>query len=625
MILPAPRRAGHGRRRLRLSAAAPLPPPVLLATVSGTLAHAQLVSSSPGGGEVAPTPLQELRLVFSEPLERGYSNVDLLDAEGRVVALAIGAPDPTEPRALVVPTPGIANGVYTVNWRALSAADGHDTSGTFTFGIGVDALPPGADRPDRGGELHGGHTAGHAATETQGRTIGYTGFMLALGLGVLAWLVIRPAAGHVPEGAVVAGLLGLVGGAIGAALLVALAVDASEVELVGYLTGSRTGQLLLGRIVVAAVGLVAAAALLRTRRVGAALGVVAGAGLVGIIFTALGGHAAAFASPAPLLSTLVHIVSGAVWLAGVVALAWFATAGRRASPATLGAMIPRFSALALVSIALVGLTGTYAAWVELGDVGEIDTAYGGAVIVKVVVFAVAIALGALNYISGGREADGEGTEWLRRRLGAEALLAIAVVVATANLASGSPPGSSRPVAIAPAASAVQATETIALALQPGRPGPNRYEVAIVPAPAEGAQVELQLDRLDQATGSGRVTLRAAGTTDGAGRFVSNAGALPAESTWDASVIVRDASGAEVSRQRFSFGLDATGVASGRAAPAIDPGLLVALALVALGVLGLAYLVGGGHLPRVEPAASRVALAVGSPVAAVLGVVLLVGG
>jgi copper transport protein len=566
-----------------------------------------------------------LRLVFSEPLERAYSNIDLLDAEGRVVSLAIGAPDPAEPRSLVVPVAGIANGVYTVNWRALSAADGHDTSGTFTFGIGVDALPPGVDRPDRGGELHGGHTAGHAATETQGRTIGYAGFMLALGLGVIAWLVIRPVAGHVPEGAVVGGLLGLAGGAIGAALLVALALDSAEVELSGYLTASRTGQLLLGRIVVALVGFLIAAVLLRTRRVGAALGVVAGAGLIGIVLTALGGHAAAFASPAPLVSTLVHIVSGAVWLAGVVALAWFATAGRRAAPVTLGAMIPRFSALALVSIALVGLTGTYAAWVELGDLGEIDTAYGGAVIVKVVVFAVAIALGAFNYLSGEGEAGGTGSDWLRRRLGAEAMLAIAVIVATANLASGSPPGSSRPVGIAPAASAIQATEDIALALQPGRPGPNRYEVAISPAPASGAQVELQLDRIDQAVGSGRVVLRAASAPDGAARFVSNAGALPAESTWDASVIVRDASGTEVSRQRFSFALDAVGVSSGRSAPAIDPGFLVALALVALGVLGLAYLVGGGRLPRVEPAASKVALAVGSPVAAVLGVVLLVGG
>ena len=49
---------------------------------SRVLAHAQLVASSPGSGAVLPESPDEIRLVFSEPLEAEVTSLDLAALDG---------------------------------------------------------------------------------------------------------------------------------------------------------------------------------------------------------------------------------------------------------------------------------------------------------------------------------------------------------------------------------------------------------------------------------------------------------------------------------------------------------------------------------------------------------------
>ena len=77
-------------RALRLAGAiallALLVAPALPGAAGGrVLAHAQLVASSPGSGTVVPEPPEEIRLVFSEPLEAGLSSADIADLNGNVL------------------------------------------------------------------------------------------------------------------------------------------------------------------------------------------------------------------------------------------------------------------------------------------------------------------------------------------------------------------------------------------------------------------------------------------------------------------------------------------------------------------------------------------------------------
>jgi hypothetical protein len=225
---------------------------------------------------------------------------------------------------------------------------------------------------------------------------------------------------------------------------------------------------------------------------------------------------------------------------------------------------------------------------------------------------------------------------LRRRVLAEASLAALIVVLAANLTSGSPPASARPIEIDPAVTSADG-QVARLVVQPGRAGANRA-VADLSAPHDGT-VELILRRLDQETGSTRIALHpeTPGGQHGAHsedskapppvaiRYIADGVALTAESRWDATVVVADAAGTELSRERYTFAVGERGITEGAATPLIDPLWLVPVGLLGLGLLGVSYWLGGGVLPRTEPRTSRLALIAGGATSLALGVVMLVGG
>ena len=136
------------------------------------LAHAQLVASSPSPGTILEEPPTELRLVFSEPLESQVTSLDLVAQGGTELLVRAGEIDPDDPYALVATAPELADGVYSITWRTLSAADGHTIEGFFTFGVG--------DIEGRSAPV--GPGSAHAETDAIGvigRWLTYIGLLLA--------------------------------------------------------------------------------------------------------------------------------------------------------------------------------------------------------------------------------------------------------------------------------------------------------------------------------------------------------------------------------------------------------------------------------------------------------------
>ncbi len=611
-------------------------------------AHAMLVSSTPGAGEVVPSAPAELRLVFSEPVDGRYTSVILLDAAGRTVQTGAAVPSAGDPRVVIASLPPLPDGAYSVTWRALSAADGHLTSGFLTFGVGRTVLGTSSVDGAAAGGLHAGHTAGEAVLETQARFLAYLGFMTALGLAVIAWLVLRPV-GRLRSGLPIAQGLALIGAAAGSVAIGVVAGLAPGLDPVGYLTATRPGEMLVLRGLLGVAAGAAVLVLVRTRRMGQAVWLGGIAGAAGLVVLALGGHLAASASPVPTGVLLVHLAAGSVWLGGLLGVAWLIVGDRDPDRAWVPEVVSRFSALALVSVALVALTGAYQAWVATRDL--VDAApYTVALWAKVALFVSALAVGAANFVDGGRALARLGG--LRARMAIEAILGVAVLVATATLASGSPPANGQPVAISPAASTT-CSPGVGLAVQPGTAGPARFIVRLADAPAD-ATVELDLNRTDAVGGGTRVTLREVagagsgastagggpagiptlvcsiggtpqdGAQAGGGTWVADGGLLAAESRWDATVVVRRADATEVARARFPFALDSTAISEGRAGPPVDPVAVLGAVGLLLALLAVTFTLAGGILPRTEPRLGRGALLAGAAVAAVLGVALLVG-
>jgi hypothetical protein len=339
---------------------------------------------------------------------------------------------------------------------------------------------------------------------------------------------------------------------------------------------------------------------------------------------------------AAVLTGIVHVAAAGIWIAGIglllVGVARPALLLGDDRPATT-TLVPRFSALALVSIGLVAMTGAYAAWAQTGGIPDPATDYGRTLLTKTAVAAVALGLGGLNYLDRGRM-----RRWLvglRGRLTVEVAAAAAVLAVTAVLATTPPTEQAPGVPIAPVPDAFgRIAPDMTLTLTPGRPGVNRITVTTTDAMAmTSGTLELGLDRLDTGSTTLVPLTLAEGAMDHGGMSGSDAPAggtvgwtadavvIPAGTQWDASVRIMSSAGTELSRQRFSFALSETGVADGRDSGPFDPLLLFGGLLGLGGAVGLGIGLGGGRLPRCDERASRWALTVGGVAAAILGITI----
>ena len=585
------------------------------------LAHAQLVASSPGSGTVVPEAPDEIRLVFSEPLEAGLSSADVADLNGNALLTRAGTVDPDDPYALIVTGASLEDGgIYLVTWRSLSAADGHAAEGFFYFGVG-----------DVPGTLAGG-PGGMVHSDTDplgviGRWLTYLGILLALGVAVFHRVVIR--GGPMPR-ATVRALAALLLVSASATVAVAAAAGLEAGSVPDYLLTGRNGLLQLARATVAVIG--AAALILLPSRLATA--VATATGLAGIVLLVFAGHASALPTPVPAIGQVVHVAGAAVWIGGIVCLLMLAMRPALLIDGPVPAMrslVPRFSALAVAAIGIVSLTGVYQSYAETGVLLDTGTAYGRTLLLKTGTALGAFALGGLNYLDGGRLMG-----WLggfRNRITVEVLLATGVLVLTASLAITPPVDQPTGISIRPIPDAFgEVAPGMSMEVIPGRPGLNRIVVTTTDALATSSTLELGLDDLD-AGSTTRVPLvlesmpgmshGAAGmehaTEDGTIDWTADAIVLPAGSQWDTSVrILSAAGGTEISRQRFAFTLSEDAIDEGRLTSLINPATVVAAVLVLGGALALGLGLGGASLPRCEAAASRVALLAGGGIAVVLG-------
>ena len=590
------------------------------------LAHAELLTSVPSPASVLETAPSELRLVFSEPLEPSFSALDLADANGAELLASAGEVDPADPHQLVVALPALPDGVYTVTWRNVSAADGHGTNGFFSFGIGE------VDPEAAAGSGQEGHDVIQPWWPIP-RLVAYAGILPALGMPLFAALVlrVRPARGFATLLAVLLAL-GAVG-TVGAGI--AGADAAGRAPPLEYLLGSRGGQLQLARAALLVLGALAVAALGALDRSRAAAGAAAIVALGAIVLIALGAHAAAI-GPVAVVADVIHIVAVGIWLGGIIGLGLLFAQPRwlTPDPPPASVAVPRFSALAIASIGLMAATGLYADWLHTGTLVTTGDPYGLTLVLKVGLAACAFGLGALNFLDGGRR-----PRWLggtRLRVATEVTLAVAVLGAAAVLSVIPPGTTARAVVLEPRPSALgDAITGMSLELLPGRPGVNRVMLVVTGVLGE-RPAELVMDRLDTG-GQTRIPLvwqdpGAAGHDaahgeghggSGEDHFVADAVVLPAASRWDATARLLTDSGTELLRQQYAFALDADGISEGRQPHAIDVALILAGLMATGGALGVGLGAGGWQLPRTDAAASRFALVGGGAIGLALGV--LIGG
>jgi copper transport protein len=300
---------------------------------------------------------------------------------------------------------------------------------------------------------------------------------------------------------------------IGAALAVlgtlgmTLAASATLGVSLGELLSSNTGRDFIWLAV--AVGAAAVAALVAGRRSDrVSLGVVGVAAAAAMLVRAMGGHAAAAATPAPQISLQwIHFMAIGVWIGGIALTLILIRADPRND--ALGQQVRRFSRLAGYVLVVVLVTGVLRAIEEVGGRSAFfhlfRTSYGTILAIKIAVVALLIALGAFNrYRSIPRMQDRPGL--IRRVMAIELVGALGVFALTGTL-TGLPPQPPPTTSPAPTShitlsgSDFATTMNVRLVVTPGTAGPNGFEVEVTDfdsgAPLRAENVSLRFEPVGQ--------------------------------------------------------------------------------------------------------------------------------
>jgi copper transport protein len=498
-------------------------------------AHAQLEGTTPELGARLERAPREVVFRFDETVEGAFGAVRVYDARGhRVDDGRITRPGGRKAQIAVGVRPGTSSGGYTATFRVISA-DGHPVSGGVVFQVGT-----GGPAPRAVGQLLAGSGAGTVTEVAAGAVRAVAYGALAAGLGGLLFLVLvwapalAGAAGAderwraAAEGLArrwrrvwaVALATGVLTAALGLVLQAATAGGTSfwsalDPSVVREVLDTRAGRGWLARLVAwlalgAAVAVVARrrgeAPALRRVALGAdgvvvdrpSRGALAAVGTFALLLAAtpaLAGHASVQPPVALLLPLdVVHVLSMSAWLGGLAALLVLlpvATGALEPADRTrlLAGAVARFSRVALYAVIALTASGVVQTIVHVDRWGALlDTAFGRAVSIKVVLLLAVVALGAVNQrrvvprlraLAAGGQTPGGAGRLLRSTVRAEVALLVVVLGVTGALVSYPPPSSL-------AAGGPVSRDT--------RIGPYDLQLTVAPATAGANAVHLYLLR-----------------------------------------------------------------------------------------------------------------------------------
>lgn len=570
--------------------------------VRPVLAHAVLLRSNPLANAVLPQQPAQIELFFSEPLILELSSIAVIDSNGLAVDAGDVRVDPADPTRMTVSLHVIADGVYTVSWKALSSIDGHQTVGAYSFAVGdedssaVQSLPQSS-------------TAQLPFSALLSKFLLLASLAVLVGQGLFSFVVWNAAFEkrvEPPERwntiyhfaliglltSIGIGMLSQAGQALGKEL--AFPWDPQTGRI---LTESRLGIIWLFRLTLAvwAVWLASGKDSHSKRWIAFAVN-------IGLLFTVtLMSHAATEARPwLSMIADWLHLLGMAFWFGGLVFLL---TGVRRLAKSddpdqtkNISRLTSRFSIVAIVFVALLGLTGFYSAYLRVGTWPALFTSlYGHVLLTKQVFVAGLLIIAAINLLvlsprfklrSVGQTVDSRLIGRFEKNMLLELTLA-ALLLASVSFLTYIPPAR----VVLPTFDLTDRTRVddlrLEISISPGRVGQNTFtlnaslddghplhsakQVLLRFTPLEGnlPPAELQL------VGHGDGTYSAAGTN------------LSLPGKWQVQAVVRR-EGAFDAYANFNFDLNNADAAEQASVLIKQSGLLLILIGAACAVLSISF-------------------------------------
>ena len=495
----------------------------LLAPAQPASAHGYLVRSIPGDRATLERAPVRVQYWFSEGLEPDFSAITVRDAEGNTIATGGVDPDNNTLLSARLPT-DLPDGAYISELRIAFASDGHVIVETRVFFVGEQvAGVAGSLSQDVAIPL-----------EVLWRTALLASVTLLFGAVTLYSGVLVPAWGNprYPAGQLAPRIMARLNALVVAALLLAFAANIAALlqqtmvffgaPLDRVITqnlwnvvriGSRFGDVWNARLLLLALAalLFGASLYLRSRQPETVRPFwVANTWVSALILgtVSVGSHAAGspFWPWAAILADWAHLLAIGFWAGGLAALVFVlpAALGPLAGDArrtALLAVLRRFSPLAVASVVVVIGTGIYSSTTWVRAPGQVASSYGATLGLKLLLVVALLAVGAVHNAALNPQRYARWSGLVGRFSGfvttlrLEVLLVLAVLAAAALLGATPPP---RPAdvdtqAAAPTVEGALGDYDVHVALTPGGPGVNSYDVVVTQggAPADGLDVHLR--------------------------------------------------------------------------------------------------------------------------------------
>jgi copper transport protein len=428
---------------------------IFISAVPLAYAHPLFLSSEPARSQIVAAGVDRVVIHFSEAVEIDFSYIRVFDSDGNQVDNKnTRYYDGTE-TSLIVTTPPLKDGIYTVTTQVLSKVDGHLVPYAYVFGVGNVSVPP-ADDPELSQTVY--------LPEAASRFPGLVGQTIVLGSAIAALILWRPLIKKKllkedlaeVQKAFQSKFFAVSG--IGLFLVFASNILMLVVQTIRLETSAsdvlRTsfGEVWILRMAITIVLLAVWFLMENKANVSSKKhALIASISLVLISTTTVIGHGAASQQALAVAIDYAHNLLAAVWIGGVIFFGFVllpAISGLKNGKKEKAAlvMIPRFSSTALIAVGIVIVTGPTLLWLLEDDVSLLSRSYYGYLIIaKIVIGSIMVALGAYNQLKIQRPAeklvltDFAVHKKLKRSLKAEAMLGIALLGMVALLANSSLP------------------------------------------------------------------------------------------------------------------------------------------------------------------------------------------
>ena len=433
-----------------------LPFLILIIGIPSAYAHPFLVDSEPGQGQNAAVGTTQIIVFYSEAIEIDFSELKVFDSNGNKIDNMDTAYYEGE-SSLVITTPSLEDGIYTVTSKVLSKIDGHLVQAAIIFGVGEAQVDLSLLEAQEESETT-------FLPEAAARFPGIIGQTVVLGSvisGIAIWGTQRKRFGKESRDLVnqtyrfkFAKLTGISLVAVFASNFIILAVQTLRLETSPIdVIDTAFGTTWLIRMIITIILLGIWFWMERKPHLSPKKHIpMLAASLVLIFTTTMMGHGAATELTAPIILDYVHNLLASVWIGGVIFFGFVllptlaSLDGIQKAKVTL-AMLPRYSGMITIALGILIITGPTLLWFLESDVASLtNSTYGSLIIAKIMLAIVLIGFGVFYQFKIQRQAErnlksGKTFTFnkLSKPLKAEAMVGIALLGVVALLVNSSLP------------------------------------------------------------------------------------------------------------------------------------------------------------------------------------------